>query len=154
MRKARVVELTLEMVEAYSAKNPPLCRICDPKVAAFLADGNTYGDYSHIVELSPEAAECFVNTLNGDEDDWERPADDEELVLNGLLEVSPEVARFLGGYSRGALQLDEVDWLRCFSNGDTITDLEWQIDPPVNRDHRIFALYDRAGHRLCCRDSY
>jgi hypothetical protein len=110
MRKARVVELTLEMVEPYGSRawnrHLPPCRICNPKVAALLADGNTSWDYSFIADFSPEAAECFVSTLNGPEDSWDWPEDGDTLMLDGLNEISPEVAGFLGTFRRGGLQLD------------------------------------------------
>ena len=112
MRTARVLDLSIDMAEAslssHGGQTLPLCRLRDPEVAAFLASNYLYADYSNIVELSPEAAECFVRTLNGDEDAGRAPAveDDTLLALDGLHEVSAEVAAILGSYSQGSLHLD------------------------------------------------
>jgi hypothetical protein len=153
MRNARVQELTVEMAESYESRSSfPLCRIYDPKVATLLAGGNTHGDYSFIVDFSPEAAQCFVNTLNGDPDSWDWPGDGDTLMLDGLCEVSPAVASFLGGYDRGALTLDGLtslsdDAARGLSNlGHGILSLDGltEVSPQALR----FLLGTRLGVHL------
>lgn len=112
MQAAHILDLSVEMAEACLSKEGgyelPPCRISDPEAAALVAREAEFVDYSSIVELTPRAADSLVATLNGNEDAGQPPAVEEDtpLALDGLREISIDVAAALANYSRGALHLD------------------------------------------------